>query len=107
MTATFTPDHTGVGEMLDSRMMEGAMLTVAGGILTRAIAIAPVDEKSPHPGRYRASFHIRSHLHGGAKNDRAEAIVYNSAPEAPFVEWGNWGDEPEHILARAAFVGIR
>ena len=80
------------------------MRLVAEGIRIRAEATSPVDPKSPHPGRYLASFHIRSHSRGGAKNDRAEAIVYNDSPEAPFVEWGQWGDEPEHVLARAAFV---
>jgi len=90
--------------MLRSRMMEDTMRLVAEGIRIRAEATSPVDPKSPHPGRYLASFHIRSHSRGGAKNDRAEAIVYNDSPEAPFVEWGQWGDEPEHVLARAAFV---
>jgi hypothetical protein len=104
MTANFIPDHTGVGEMLRSQMMQDAMRLVAEGIKVRAEAIAPVDEKSPHPGRYRASFHVRVHNRGGATNDRAEAIVYNDAPESIYVEFGHWGREPEHILTRAAFA---
>lgn len=107
MTAEFRPDHAGVGEMLNSQMMQSAMLLVAEGIRTRAEATSPVDEHSTHPGRYRASWHTRVHSHGGATYDRAEAVVYNDSPEAPFVEWGHWGLEPEHVLARAAFVGVR
>lgn len=90
--------------MLRSQFMQDAMQLHAEAIRIRAEAISPVDTKGPHPGRYLASFHIRVHERGGAKNDRAEAVVYNDSPEAPFVEWAHWGAEPEHILARAAFV---
>lgn len=84
--------------------MQDAMRLVADGIMTRAIAIAPVDEKSPHPGRYKASFHVKVNERGGATHDRAEAVVYNDAPESIYVEFGHWGAEPEHILQRAAFI---
>jgi hypothetical protein len=78
-------------------------------IKLRAEVIAPVyaGRGDKHSGRYKASFHVKSHLHGGATKDRAEAIVYNDAPEAIYVEFGHWGAEPEHILARAAFVPTR
>jgi hypothetical protein len=107
MTAEFRPDHRGVGEMLNSQMMQDGMRAVAEGIKTRAEGTSPVDTRSPHPGRYRASWHIRVRAYGGATYDRAEAVVYNDSPEAPYVEWGHWGREPEHILARAAFVRVR
>jgi hypothetical protein len=107
MTAEFRPDHTGVGEMLNSQMMQDGMLVIAEEIRVRAEGTSPIDTHGPHPGRYRASWHVRVHDHGGATYDRAEAVVYNDSPEAPFVEWGQWGNEPEHILARAAFVRVR
>jgi hypothetical protein len=107
MTAEFRPDHRGVGEMLNSLMMQNGMRVVAEAIKARAEGTSPVDVNSEHPGRYRASWQVRVKANGGATYDRAEATVYNDAPEAPFVEWGNWGREPEHVLARAAFVGVR
>jgi hypothetical protein len=102
--ATYTPDHSGMGQLLNSDMMRDAMEQRALEIKMRAEVIAPVDMKSKHPGRYKASFHVRSHLHGGVTNDRAEAVVYNDAPEAFYVEFAHWGAEPEHILVRAAFL---
>jgi len=99
----FHPDHRGVGEMLRSDFMQRVVNLRAEEIRARAFATAPVDEHSDHPGRYKASFHIRTKRRGGATNDRAEAIVYNDAPEAGFVEFGHWGREPEHHLARTAF----
>jgi len=108
MSTKYTPDHAGVGEMLNAPFMERHMLRVADAIKTYAEAIAPVGPPTdPHAGRYKASFHTRSHTHGGAKNDRAEAIVWNDAPEAQFVEWGSAGDEPYHTLLRAAVEGGR
>ena len=103
MAVTYRPDHAGIGEMLRADFMEGTMVVYAEGIKAFAEAISPVDETGPHPGRYKASFHIRHHNRGGATNDRAEAIVYNDAPEALYVEYGHHGREPYRVLARAAF----
>jgi len=89
--------------MLRSDFIEGTMVVFANGIKLRAEILAPVDEKGPHPGRYKAGFKIRHHSHGGATKDRAEAFVYNDTPEAVFVEFARWGDEPYHTLANAAF----
>jgi hypothetical protein len=107
--ATFTPDYRGIGEMLNSEFMRRGMEIFAEEIKIRAEVIAPVYEgrHDPHRGRYKASFHTRSHLNGGIKNDRAEAIVYNDAPEAVFVEFGHRGREPWHVLARAAFRPLK
>ena len=96
-------DSNGIGQMLNSDMMRRGMVVFADEIKIRAEVIAPIDFDSDHPGRYKASFHVRSHLHGGATKDRAEAVCYNDAPEAIYVEFAHRGAEPEHIMARAAF----
>jgi hypothetical protein len=103
MTASYSPDHEGVGRMLRSPEMEAAMRQVADRIKARAEALAPVSDSDEHPGRYKASFHVRSHARGGATNDRAEAVVYNDAPEALYVEFAGYGAEPYRVLRRAAF----
>jgi hypothetical protein len=107
MTADFRPDHRGVGEMLRSPMMVAVVTKVGIGIIARAEAIAPVGPMTdPHRGRYRASFGMRVSRRGGATRDRAECVVYNDSPEASYVEWGHFGQEPYHTLAQAAF-GVR
>lgn len=109
MTARFNPDHAGVGRMLRAPFMERAMRERAELIRARAETMAPVskDPDDPHRGRYKASFHVRSHSHGGATKDRAEAIVYNDSPEAFWVEFGHRGREPESVLRQAAFRRTR
>lgn len=106
MTAEFHPDHAGVGAMLRSDFMQDAMREHAETIKQRAEAIAPVAHtrrKDYHPGRYKASFHVRVSSRGGATKDRAEAVVYNDAPESFYVEYGSYGEEPYRVIARAAY----
>jgi hypothetical protein len=94
--------------MLNAQFMVRHMHRVGDAIQRRAEAIAPVGPPTdPHAGRYKASFHVRSHTHGGATHDRAEAIVWNDSPEALFVEYGSAGDEPYHTMLRAAVEGGR
>ena len=107
MTATFNPDHAGVGRMLRAEFMRLAMDKHAEGIKARAMVMAPVGgDRDPHAGRYKGSFHVRSHNRGGATNDRAEAVVYNDSPEAFWVEFGHRGQEPYHVLMQAATVRV-
>lgn len=108
MTATFRPDHAGVGRMLRSDFMQAAMLDRAEAIKRRAEAIAPEGnrETDPHSGRYRTSFHTRVHDRGGATNDRAEAVVFNDSPEGYWVEFGHRGREPYGTLRNAAFRNV-
>jgi hypothetical protein len=101
--ANYKSNSQGMKEMLNSDGMLFAMTEVAHAIEMRAREIAPVGPPSdPHRGRYRASFVVRSHKHGGATRDRAEAIVSNFAPEALYVEFGTEGREPYHTMLRAA-----
>jgi hypothetical protein len=103
MTVTYKPDHAGIGQMLRAPFMEAAMVEHAELIRARAVVLAPVSERDDHPGRYKASFRIRSSSRGGATRDRAEAVVYNDSPDAFWVEFGHYGREPYRVLARAAF----
>lgn len=108
MSATYRPNHAGMRRMLTADWMELAMRNHAEGIKLRAEALAPVGSRGDeHAGRYKASFHIRTHVSYSAPGryggGRAEAIVYNDAPEAIFVEFGHRGREPFGVLKRAAF----
>lgn len=113
MTASYNPSHFGVGEMLRADFMQDAMRVVADEIKARAIALAPVGEEAhdDHAGRYKSSFHTRSHISytapGRYGGGRAEAVVYNNAPEALYVEYGHFGREPYRVLGRAAFARLR
>jgi len=102
--SSYDPDHMGMREFLNSTGMMHMVEHVADQIMYRAIAISPVGDPvlDEHPGRYLMSFHTRSHHMGGATGDRAEAVVYNDAPEAIYVEFGHRGSEPYHVLLRAA-----
>jgi hypothetical protein len=63
-----------------------------------AIASAPVDEKSRHPGRYKASFEaeVTTRLH-----NRATGVLSNTSPEAGFVEFGTKNNPARYVLTRA------
>jgi hypothetical protein len=90
--------------MLNSEMMLRVVTYYGEKIKDRAEVTAPVGDprNDEHAGRYKASFHVRAHYHGGATGDRAEAIVYNDSPEAVEVEFGHRGREPYHTLLHAA-----
>jgi hypothetical protein len=102
---SYNPDHAGMRRFLNSASMQLAVSHYAEKIRDRAEAIAPVGspwEPDEHAGRYKASFSVEVHTHGGATNDRAEATVRNDSPEAIYVEYGDRGAEPYHTLLRAA-----
>jgi hypothetical protein len=100
----YTPNEPGMREFLNSSGMLRVVEYTAQRIVDRAIEIAPVGSPlgDEHAGRYKESFHVRSHRFGGATNDRAEAIAYNDSPEAKYVEYGHRGREPYHTMLRAA-----
>lgn len=101
---SYTPREAGMIELLNSQMLLRVVERTGQQIMDRAIEMAPVGSPidDEHAGRYKASFHMESHLLGGATHDRAEAIVYNDSPEAKYVEFGHRGAEPYHTLLRAA-----
>ncbi|MFF7023055.1 HK97 gp10 family phage protein [Streptomyces klenkii] len=89
-------------------MVEAEMLRRANIIKGVAESIAPVGgEGDPHPGQYKASFHVTSHKRGGRRRDRAVAVVWNSAPYARWVEYGSERVRAHHVLLRAAATGGR
>jgi hypothetical protein len=101
----YNPNHKGMAEFLNSNMLLDLTRRVGDVIMGKAIALAPVGtiaEGDEHPGMYISSFKIRTHRFGGIHRDRAETIVYNDAPDALWVEYGHYGREPYHVMARAA-----
>ena len=107
----YTVHEQGMVDFLNSQMMLDAMTTIAEDIKGEAMARAPVGsvaDGDEHPGLYMSSFHVYARRLGGAKSDRAEAIVYNDSPDALWVEFGHHGREPYHVLRRAMLtVSIR
>jgi hypothetical protein len=101
---TYTPDHAGMREFLNSDMLGDMVNRVAEIIRDRAMMMAPIGDprEDTHPGRYMASFHVRVDRFSGATGDRVQATVYNDAPEAFWVEYGHRGREPYYTLRRAA-----
>ena len=97
----FKADYAGIGQMLRSAEMEAGMLELAEKAKTYAEAIAPVDEHSDHPGRYKAAFRTESGRAGGYEHDRAYANLVNDAEEALWVEVGSKHNDAHHVLARS------
>jgi hypothetical protein len=98
--STFQASYSGIGEMLRSEFMQAAMRARAEKVLVLAIATAPVYEQGPHPGRYKAAFHVESGVQHH-KTSRAYARVSNDAPEALYVEFGTRNNPAHHTLTKA------
>jgi hypothetical protein len=106
MASKFTLNKAGVGQLLRSQGLRLELVRRAERIRAAAEAAAPVGGPGdPHPGLYRASFGVESTTRGGLRDDRAAAAVYNTAPYAAEVEYGNGRTEAHHTLARAAQAG--
>lgn len=93
-------NYEGMGEFLRSPEMQAAMRTLAEGFMARAIATAPVDEKGPHPGRYKRSFHVESGVQHHT-TARAYGMVVNDSPEAFYVEFGTKHNPRHRTLGKA------
>ena len=107
MAARFRMKRQGVGEMLRMPGMRAEMLRRAKAIEGIAIAASPVDDRSPTPGFYKASWETDSTNRGGRNRDRAVAYVRNTAYYARFVEYGSERVPAHHVLLRAAQEGGR
>ncbi|MET9909679.1 HK97 gp10 family phage protein [Streptomyces sp. NPDC006476] len=107
MGARFKMNRKGVGEMLRMPSMQAEMLRRAEAIKGAAVALSPVDESSPTPGHYKASWETDSTARGGRRRDRAAAYVRNTAYYARWVEYGTERVPAHHVLLRAAEMGGR
>lgn len=109
MAARFKMSRKGVGQLLRSPMVQTEMNRRGEVIKGVAVGISPVGEaaRDPHPGLYKSSWHVTSRARGGRRRDRATATVYNTAPHARWVEYGNEKYPGRHVLLRAARAGGR
>jgi hypothetical protein len=84
----YEADFAGLGELLRGGEMQSAMREVAGDIMERAEALAPVGHppQDKHPGMYKAGFSLSVSGHGGPLQDRAEGRVTNDAEDVLLVE---------------------
>lgn len=96
-----TGRYVGIGELLRSPEMEALCLERAVAVMAVAVATAPVFERGPHPGRYKAAFHVKSGTDNGEAKPRAYARVINDSPEALAVEFGTANNDAHHTLLRA------
>lgn len=95
----FSASFMGIGQMLRSEMVGAELEKRAEEVASRARDIAPVSATTDHPGRYKASFHVRMGLN--RRRSRVEAVIYNDAPEALFVEKGTVNNPAYNVLTRA------
>jgi hypothetical protein len=107
MAARFKMKRKGVGQMLRMPGMRAEMLRRAEVIKGVAVGLSPVDERSPDPGHYKASWETDSKTRGGRNRDRAVATVRNTAYYARWVEYGTEKVPAHHVLLRAAQIGGR
>lgn len=110
MPAKFKMSNKGVGELLNSPMVEAEMLRRAELIKSVAEGISPVGGPSdPHPGTYKGSWyaHVVRKGVGRANKKRPVGVVGNSAYYARWVEYGTEKVPAHHVLLRAALAGGR
>ena len=99
MGAKYTLDPVAFREnLLNAEWMVALMHSRAEEGAAFARSIAPVDEESDHPGRYKAGIGVESGRDGGVHHDRAYGRVTASAPESRFVEFGTEHNDAHHVL---------
>lgn len=99
--STYKASYKGIGQMLNSDFVQDAMVDHAEKIKAYAISISPQSS-----GQYRTSFKIYRNRGLIAKGIRAYARLYNEAPYAAAVEYGNRknGFKGQRILGKAMAV---
>lgn len=110
MPAKFKMSNRGVGQLLNSPMIEAEVLRRAEVIKAVAESISPVGGPSdPHPGVYKASWYARVERKGVGRSNkkRPVGVVGNSAYYARWVEYGTDKVRAHHVLMRAALAGGR
>lgn len=108
MPVKFKMSNKGVGQLLQSPMIEAEMVRRAEVIRSTAVAISPVGGAAdPHPGHYKTSFEVTSTTRGGRRKNRATATVRNTAYYARWVEYGTEKVPAHRVLLRAAQAGGR
>lgn len=95
MTARFTSNYQGIGQMLQSAPLQADMRRRANKVRQVAQSTAPVDT-----GTYRGAFAVESGVRPGRK-PRAFGRVTNTAPHAIDVEYGARSTPRYRVLGRA------
>jgi hypothetical protein len=99
----FEASYSGISRLLKSPLITEALLKKAEEVKAHAEDISPVGiDPDTHPGRYKGAFHTRTGYN--TRRSRVEAVVYNDAPEAVFVEYGTSTNDAHHTLLRALSV---
>ena len=108
--AKFKLKVRGVGQLLNSEMIQAELLRRGEVIKSVAESISPVGGPGdPHPGQYKASWYVRIERKavGRSQRKRPVAVVGNSSYYARWVEYGTKRVHAHHVLLRAAMAGGR
>jgi len=108
MAARFKMSTRGVGQLLNSPMVQAEMLRRAQVVEGVAEAISPVGGPGdPHPGQYKQSWYARVERRpvGRSRKKRPVGVVGNSSYYGRWVEWGTDKVHAHHVLLRAAQAG--
>ena len=111
MPATYRADFAGIGQLLQSAMIRGAVTKPARKIRAQAAATAPVgniEDGDTTPGAFKASFQVSAHIRKDTKGagSRWVADVVSIDPHGVDKELGHLAKngrwvEGSHTLARA------
>lgn len=108
--ARFKMKARGVGQLLNSEMIQTEVLRRGNVIKGAAESISPVGGPGdPHPGQYKESWYVRIEQKqvGRSHRRRPVAVVGNSSYYARWVEYGTEKVHAHHVLLRAALTGGR
>jgi hypothetical protein len=101
VTTRYEADYAGIGQLMRSDAMLGAVTEVARNALEYAESISPVG-KPPgdhHPGMYKAGWRLETSSAGGPAHDRAEARIINDALDEVLADVVDGHDIPARVLS--------